>query len=58
MQIYTNKIKEMIVFKIKKGYKLGLLSPETMRILGSKKKMLIKIKMEQIHQNYNLLNLC
>ena len=36
MQICTNKIR--IVFKIKIGYKLGLLSPETMRLLGSKKK--------------------
>ena len=36
--IYTNKIKDRIVFKIKIGYKLGLLSPETMRLLGSKKK--------------------
>ena len=38
MLIYTNKIKDRIVFKIKIGYKLGLLSPETMRLLGSKKK--------------------
>ena len=38
MLIYTNKIKDRIVFKIKIGYKLGLLSPETMRLLRSKKK--------------------
>ena len=30
-----NKIKNRIVFKIKTGYKLELLSPETMRLLGS-----------------------
>ena len=38
IQIYPNKIKNRIVFKIKKGYKLELLSPETMKLLGSAKK--------------------
>ena len=38
MQIYVNKIKNRIVFKIKTGYKLELLSPETMILLGSKQK--------------------
>ena len=38
VQIYPNKIKNRIVFKIKTGYKLELLSPETMRLLGSTKK--------------------
>ena len=38
IQIYPNKIKNRIVFKIKLGYKLELLSPETMKLLGSKKK--------------------
>ena len=33
-----NKIKSRIVFKIKTGYKLELLSPKTMRLLGSLKK--------------------
>ena len=33
-----NKIKNMIVFKIKIGYKLELLSEETMKLLGSSKK--------------------
>ena len=33
-QIYTNKIKNRIVFKIKTGYKLELLSPETLKLLG------------------------
>ena len=44
IQIYPNKIKNRIVFKIKIGHKLELLSPETMKLLGSTKKMLIKIK--------------
>ena len=38
VQIYPNKIKNRIVFKVKTRYKLELLSPETMRLLGSKKK--------------------
>ena len=38
IQIYPNKIKIRIVFKIKTGYKLELLTPETMRLLGSTKK--------------------
>ena len=38
VQIYENKIKSRIVFKIKTSYKLELLSPETMRLLGSTKK--------------------
>ena len=44
IKIYSNKIKNRIVFKIKNGYKLELLTPETMKLLGSKKKLLIKIK--------------
>ena len=38
IEIYPNKIKNRIVFKIKTGYKLELLTPETMRLLGSTKK--------------------
>ena len=38
VQIYTNKIKNRIVFKIRAGYKLELLSPEIMKSLGSTKK--------------------
>ena len=38
VQIYVNKIKNRIVFKIKADYKLELLSPETMRVLGNSKK--------------------
>ena len=35
--IYTNTINNRIVFKIKSGYKLKLLSKETMKLLGSTK---------------------
>ena len=38
VQIYQNKIKNRIVFKIKTGCKLELLTLETMRLLGSTKK--------------------
>ena len=51
VQIYPNKTKNRIVFNIKTGYKLELLSPETMKLLGSTKKMLTKIKMEKMYQN-------
>ena len=48
VQIYLNKIKNRIVFKIKTGQELELLSSKTMKLLGSTKKMLIKIKMEKM----------
>ena len=37
-QSYPNKIKNRIVFKIKTGYKLEILTPETMKFSGSTKK--------------------
>ena len=39
-----DKIKHRIVFKIKAGYKLELLTPETMKLLGSTKKICDKGK--------------
>ena len=48
VQIYVNKIKNRIVFKIKLGYKLELLTPE---------KTLVKIKTEKAYQNQSLLKL-
>ena len=44
VQIYPNKIKNRIVFKTKTGYKLELLTPETMKLLGSTKTDLDKDK--------------
>ena len=38
VQIYSSKIKNRIIFKINTGYKLELLSPETMKLLGSTKR--------------------
>ena len=43
-QIYPNKFKNKIVFKIKTGYKLELLTPETIRLLGSTEKIVDKDK--------------
>ena len=51
VEIYPNKIKNRIVFKIKTGYKLELLTPETMRFSGSTKKVLLKIKTAKMYQN-------
>ena len=44
VQIFPNKIKNRIVFKVKTGYKLELLSPETMKLLGNTKKDIGKDK--------------
>ena len=38
VQIYVNKIKNRIVFKIKTGSKLEILSSETMKLLTSAKR--------------------
>ena len=38
VQIYINKINNRIVFKVKTGFKLELLSLETMKLLGGTKK--------------------
>ena len=48
VQIYPGKTKSRIVFKIRTGYTLELL---LIKLLGSTKKMLIKIKIEKMHQN-------
>ena len=57
VQIYTSKIKNRIIFRLKTGYKLELLSPETMRLLGSKKKVSIKVKMDKMCKIRILLKL-
>ena len=44
IKIHSNKIKNRILFKIKAGYKLELLTPETMKLLGSTKKVVDKDK--------------
>ena len=44
VQIYVNKIENSVTFKIKKGYSLELLPPDTMKLLGSTKNKIIKDK--------------
>ena len=44
MGVYENKIENRITFKIKNGYYLELLTPETMKLLGSTKSKIIKDK--------------
>ena len=48
IEIYPNKIKNRIIFKIKTSYKLELLIPETMKLLGSTKKVVDKNKNGEI----------
>ena len=49
IRIYVNKIENRIILKIKRGYYLQILVPETIKLLGStKKKRYIKIEMVKI----------
>ena len=47
IKIYPNNIKNRIVFKIKNNYKLEFLTPETMELLASTKKVVDKDKNEE-----------
>ena len=44
IRIYVNKIENRTTFKIKTGYNLELLIPETMKLLGSTKNKMTKDK--------------
>ena len=44
VQIYVNKIENRVTFKIKNGYHLEHLTPETMKLLGSTENKIIKDK--------------
>ena len=44
IQIYSNEIQNRMIFKIKNGYKLELLTPETMKLLGNTKEDVDKDK--------------
>ena len=66
VQIYVNKIENRITFKIKNGYSLELLIPETMKLLGSTENKISKDKnienvrylenTEVILVHYNIVN--
>ena len=47
-QIHVNKIKNRITFKIKSGYSLELLTPETMKLLGSTENKITKDKNDEM----------
>ena len=55
IRIYINKIENRITFKIKAGYYLKLLTPETMKLLGSNKSKITKMKMVKIFLIWKLL---
>ena len=40
--MYVNKIENVVTFKIKNGYSLKLLTPETMKLLGSTENKITK----------------
>ena len=42
VQIYVNKIENRVTFKIKDGYGLELLTPQTMKLLGSTENKITK----------------
>ena len=44
VKIYVNKIEKRITFKIKNGYSLELLMPETMKLLGSTENKILKLQ--------------
>ena len=44
VQIYVNKIENRVTFKIKNEYSLELLTPETMKLLGTTKNKITKDK--------------
>ena len=51
VQIYRNKIKNRIAFKIKTGHNLELFIPETMKLLENGKKDVDKDKDRETCQN-------
>ena len=51
IKIYSNKIKNRIIFNIKIGYKLELLTSETMKLLGRTNKVVVKIKIAKMYLN-------
>ena len=47
VELYANKIKNKITFKIKDGYSLELLTPETIKLLGSTENKVTKDKSDE-----------
>ena len=53
--IYVNKIKTRIIFKIKSGYKLELLTKEKMQLLGSSKNIIDQDKDRELVPNLEVV---
>ena len=49
IRIYINKIENRITFKIKIGYYLELLTPETVKLLGDIKNKIARMKMVKMY---------
>ena len=50
VEIYVKKIENRCTFKIKNGYSLELLTPETMRLLGSTENKITKDKTVKMYR--------
>ena len=51
IRIYVNRIENRITFKIRTGYYLQLLTPETMKLLGSTENKITKDKNGENYHN-------
>ena len=57
IRIYVDKIENRITFKIKNGYYLELLTPETMKLLGSTKSKIAKDKNDEYVPHLEIVEL-
>ena len=48
IRVYVNIIENIITFKVKTGYYLELLTPETMRLLKTKNKTIKQLKIKMV----------
>ena len=58
VQVYVNKVKNRIIFKIKTGHKLELLTEETMQLLGSSKKDTDQNKNRELVPRLEVVEVC
>ena len=50
-KIYVHRIQDRVTSKIKSGYCLEFLTPETMKLLGSTEEIITKTKLVRIYHN-------
>ena len=55
IRIYVNKIENRIAFKVKTGYYYELLTPKTMKLLGSTENKITRDKIVKMHHILKLL---